>query len=388
MSFPVIGIIGSGTMGSGIAQVAATFNHKVILYDSNIESLKKGIQLIENSLNRFVEKNKLTDNEYKSILNNILIADSIADLKNSDLILEAIIEDEDSKKKLYSKIEEIVSPNAVLASNTSSFSIEKLSSNLKIKNRFLGMHFFNPPVLMELVEIIFTSETDKNITDKVKELILSWKKIPVIVKDTSGFLVNRIARSFYLEALKILEEKIADIETVDWAMKKFGNFKMGPFELMDLIGIDVNFSVTESVYKSFNNNARFRPSGLQKKMVQNNLLGKKTGIGFYDYKNPEIKKTDFNNIDLGNKIFTRIISMLVNEAYFALQEKIATYNDIELAMQKGANYPKGLLNWGKEIGYKNIINILNNLETKNKDDRYKVCPLILELEKTENKNDS
>ena len=379
--FPVIGIIGAGTMGSGIAQVAATAGHNVLIFDNNFEVANNSIQIIKKSLNKFVEKNKLSKLESEKIIGRIVLVKSLKEFSNSELIIEAIIENENIKQKLYSELEKIISPNCVIATNTSSFSIQKLSEQLIKRDRFIGMHFFNPPVLMELVEIIFSSETDSVLPKKIKSLLINWKKVPVIVKDTPGFIVNRIARSFYLEALKILEEKITNIQTIDWAMREFGKFKMGPFELMDLIGLDINYSVSQSVYKSFQNNPRFKPSELQKKMVSENQLGRKTGIGFYNYSNGNIQIEPTKDEKIGKEIFYRIISMLINEAAFSLEENIASYEDIELAMQKGANYPKRLFDWGNEIGYQNIIAILNKLEFEKTDKRYSACSLLLELDK-------
>ena len=207
----------------------------------------------------------------------------------------------------------------------------------------------------------------------------SWGKIPVIAKDVPGFIVNRIARPFYGEALRIVEENLATAEQVDDAMRTLGNFKMGPFELMDLIGIDVNFSVTKTVYQDYFYDPKYKPSLLQQRMSEAKLLGRKTGKGFYDYAEGAEKPVPKKDEKLCGEIFLRIISMLINEAVEAKRLKIASDEDLELAMQKGVNYPKGLLNWGKEIGYQKISQTLQNLYEEYQEERYRQSPLLRKL---------
>jgi 3-hydroxybutyryl-CoA dehydrogenase len=232
---------------------------------------------------------------------------------------------------------------------------------------------------MPLVEIIPGIATHKNVAEACQTLISSWGKIPVMAKDTPGFIVNRVARPFYSEALRIYEEQIADIATIDWAMKEFGGFKMGPFELMDLIGHDVNYVVTETVWTQFYFDPRFKPSLSQKRLLEAKFLGKKTGKGFYDYSEdaePVLPKKDEV---LGRSIFNRIICMLINEACDTANLGIASVKDIDLAMTKGVNYPKGLLMWADEIGLSNVKNTLQDLYNLYEEDRYRTCPLIKKM---------
>ncbi|HLR76362.1 MAG TPA: 3-hydroxyacyl-CoA dehydrogenase family protein, partial [Balneolaceae bacterium] len=246
----------------------------------------------------------------------------------------------------------------------------------KKPKRFLGMHYFNPVPLMPLVEIIPGITTNDETVKSVRNLMDKWGKTPVIAKDTPGFIVNRVARPFYGEALRLLDESAADAPTIDWAMKEIGGFKMGPFELMDFIGNDINYKTTRTVFEDFYYDPRFRPSFTQKRMVQAGLLGRKTGQGFYEYgenaQNPQPVKDD----ELGQKIVDRIVAMLINEAADAVFMNIATKKDIDLAMTQGVNYPRGLLKWADEIGPRNVLDRISELHTKYRDDRYRPNPLL------------
>ncbi|WP_454060005.1 3-hydroxyacyl-CoA dehydrogenase NAD-binding domain-containing protein [Elizabethkingia ursingii] len=371
-----IGVIGSGTMGIGIAQVAASNGCNVFLFDANASQTEKALQNLEKILTRLAEKQKISFEESEQIFNRVKFCTELKDLKDSDLVIEAIIENKEIKTKVFSELETYVSDTCIISSNTSSISITSLSSELRNPNRFIGIHFFNPAPLMPLVEVIPGLLTDEQLPQKVYDLMKSWNKVPVIAKDIPGFIVNRIARPYYGEALRIVEENIATPEQVDDAMTSLGNFKMGPFELMDLIGIDVNFAVTTTVYKDYFYDPKYKPSLLQQRMAEAKLLGRKTNRGFYDYREGASKPIAQKNEELYQQIFIRIISMLINEAVEAKRLGIANDEDIELAMQKGVNYPKGLLNWGKEIGYKTISETLLNLYNEYQEERYRQSPLL------------
>ena len=374
-----VGIIGSGTMGIGIAQVAATSGCDVFLYDANSNQTEKSLVNLKNTLNKLVEKQKISAEKSDDIASKINPCNELSGLKDCDLIIEAIIENKEIKTKVFQELEELVSENCVISSNTSSISITSLSSELKNPERFIGIHFFNPAPLMPLVEIIPGLLTKENLATEIFSLMKSWGKIPVIAKDVPGFIVNRIARPFYGEALRIVEENLATVEQIDDAMRTLGNFKMGPFELMDLIGIDVNFSVTKTVYQDYFYDPKYKPSLLQQRMSEAKLLGRKTRKGFYDYSENVEKSVPQKDEKLYEDIFLRIISMLVNEAVEAKRLKIASDEDLELAMQKGVNYPKGLLNWGKEIGYQKISETLQNLFEEYQEERYRQSPLLRKL---------
>lgn len=375
-----IGIIGSGTMGIGIAQVAATNLCKVYLYDQNTAQTEKSLEGLQKVLTRLVEKERISYEEGENIYNRIVFCTELKELKDCDLVIEAIIENKEIKQKVFKDLEAIVSKDCVLASNTSSISITSISSELQHPKRFLGIHFFNPAPLMPLVEVIPGLLTEKILPQRIYDLMKLWGKTPVIAQDLPGFIVNRVARPFYGEALRMVEEKIATPEQIDDAMKTLGNFKMGPFELMDLIGIDINFSVTKTVYADYFFDPKYKPSLLQQRMSEAKLHGKKTGKGFYDYSEGAVKPTPEKNETLYQEIFMRIISMLINEAVEAKRLQIANDGDLELAMQKGVNYPKGLLAWGKEISYKKVSETLQNLYETYQEERYRQSSLLRKIE--------
>lgn len=374
-----IGVIGAGTMGIGIAQVAATNGCKVWVYDANAKQVETATVGLEKTLTKLVDKQKISAEKMTEILANISIATELKDFKDCELIIEAIIENKEIKTKVFTELEKHVSESCVIASNTSSISITSLGAELQKPERFIGIHFFNPAPLMPLVEIIPSLLTEKSLAEKMYNLMKDWGKTPVIAKDIPGFIVNRIARPYYGEGLRIVEENIATVEQVDDAMKTIGNFKMGPFELMDLIGVDVNFSVTKTVYNEYFYDPKYKPSLLQQRMSEAKLHGRKTGKGFYDYSEGAEKPVAQKDETLYQQIFLRIISMLINEAVEAKRLGVANDEDLELAMQKGVNYPKGLLAWGKEIGYAKISETLQNLYEEYQEERYRQSPLLRKM---------
>ncbi|MEX0904787.1 MAG: 3-hydroxyacyl-CoA dehydrogenase NAD-binding domain-containing protein [Balneolaceae bacterium] len=372
----ITGVAGAGTMGTGIAQVAATSGHEVFLYDAFPEQLEKSENGLVKILNRQVEKERMSQKQVEGILNRIHFVDQLRDFKKCGIVFEAVSENLRTKKELFTRLEEVVSEECVLATNTSSLSIASVSSALKNPNRFLGIHFFNPVPLMKLVEIIPGISTGDNVVQNARSFISDWEKTTVLAKDTPGFIVNRVARPFYGEALRILEEGIADAPTIDWAMKGIGGFKMGPFELMDLIGNDVNYKVTTKVFEEFYYDPRFKPSFAQKRMVEAGRLGKKTGVGFYDYRDGATNPEPVKDEQLGPKIFQRILAMLINEAADAVFMNVATMEDVDLAMTRGVNYPQGLLKWADEIGPQTVLDWMSALQVEYREDRYRPNPLL------------
>jgi len=374
-----ISVIGAGTMGSGIAQVAATCGWQVSIIDSFPKALENSKSKLKSILNRLVEKGKLNEEQSKSILTRIHWTTNMDEIFNSHMVIEAIVENLEIKQNLFLQMESIVSEDCILATNTSSLSVLKIASACKLKSRIMGIHFFNPVPLMKLVEVIPTEKTDCKLLLEVKTILKGWGKSVVTAKDTPGFIVNRVARPFYNEALKIYEEGIADFATIDWAMKEFGGFRMGPFELMDYIGNDINYSATKAVYDGTNHDSRYKPSSIQKELVDEGFLGRKSGRGYFDYSNNASELEPNKDDVIGNQIFIRILAMLINAAADALNNEIATRDDIDIAMTTGVNYPRGLLKWADEIGIEKVLKLLQVLQSNSNDNRYQPSPLLIKM---------
>lgn len=371
-----VGVLGAGAMGTGIAQIAAMAGHQLLVYDSNVDALRRSEKSLQQTWNLLVSKGKLEQTEAQETASRVQFVNNLYAFRECGLLIEAIIEDLQAKTDLLEQLEEITPKNVILATNTSSLSIASIAAGCDHPERVIGIHFFNPAPVMQLVEIIPAVQTDPEVVLAARAIVDSWGKVTVLAEDTPGFIVNRVARPFYGEALRILEEGIADAPTIDWAMTQLGGFRMGPFALMDFIGHDVNYTVTETVFKAFYFDPRYKPSFRQKRLVEAGYLGKKSGRGFYDYKEdaalPEPQKEE----QLGQVILHRILYMLINEAADAVYNGIATEEDVDLAMTKGVNYPKGLLRWGRELGLEKVVNGLDALYQFYHEDRYRCSPWL------------
>lgn len=376
-----VGVIGAGTMGSGIAQVAATAGCKVKLFDTNQAALDKSKAALDKILLRLIEKGRIDSAEKDRIQTNFSYVNSLKDLADSTLTIEAIIENLDVKKKVLSELEGYVSGNCIIASNTSSLSIASIAASLDKPERCIGIHFFNPAPLMKLVELVPAIQTSKNVLDSVVQIIFDWKKVVAVAKDTPGFIVNKVARPFYSESLRIYDEGIASFETIDNSLKTIGGFRMGPFELMDFIGNDVNYAVTESVFTSFYYDPRYKPSFTQKRLSEAGYLGRKSGKGYYNYAAISDLTTHQNensstDAALKEQIVERVLVMLINEAADTLFMGIANAKDIDNAMTKGVNYPKGLLAWADEKGIEWCVKKIDALYHEYHEDRYRCSSLL------------
>ncbi len=374
-----VAIAGAGAMGAGIAQVAAMAGHPVVLYDTRTDATEAALNSIFSSLDKLTEKGKLEPAESTAIRARISKANILEEIGGAGLFIEAIVENLNVKSTLFAEVSEILGPDAVLASNTSSLSVTAIASACSLPERVLGLHFFNPAFLMPLVEVIPAMQTRPDLPAEFLQLMADWGKTPVLAKDTPGFIVNRVARPFYGESLRILEEGIADVPTIDWALKTFGAFRMGPFELMDLIGNDVNYTVTETVWTQMYFDPRYKPSLVQKKMMEAKRLGRKTGHGYYDYSGAGFSPLPVQDQELGERIFKRVIAMLINEAADALYYKIASRDELDLAMTKGVNYPMGLLKWADKLGPGLVFEELNRLYSVYGEDRYRPSVLLREM---------
>lgn len=370
-----IGIIGSGAMGTGIAQVALMGGEHVALFDTNEEALDRAKNNLEAQFLKSVEKGKITAEKKTALLSQVRFVRYMNDLADCDWVIEAIVEDLVVKKAVFAELDALLPKTSILATNTSSLSVTAIASACKHPERVWGIHFFNPAFLMPLVEIIPALQTDKSRLEEIQFKISHWGKTPVVTKDLPGFIVNRLARPFYSEALRIYDEGMATFSEIDEAMKGLG-FKMGPFELMDLIGNDVNYAVTESVFAAYYFNPRYTPSITQKRHAEAGWLGRKSKRGFYSYEEGVTNVSETLNILSQEEIGKRILSMLINEAYEALRTELASAEDLDLAMTKGVNYPKGLIAWGKEIGLDQVAWEMKKLASKYGEDRYRLSPSL------------
>ena len=497
----IVAVVGSGAMGAGIAQVAAAAGFEVKLFDTRAEAVSGAIADIGKVYGKLVEKGRMTADDAIAASARLHSAGAIHEVSDAAIVIEAIVENLDVKRALFADLENVVSDECILATNTSSISVTAIAAKLRRPERLVGMHFFNPVPLMALVEVISGLATSKDVADTVFATAAAWGKSPVHAKSTPGFIVNRVARPFYAEGLRLLSEQAADPATLDAVMREAGGFRMGPFELMDLIGHDVNFSVTQSVFGAYFSDPRFMPSVLQQEMVNAGFLGRKSGRGFYQYGDNAVKAqpraeaarakpagvgisimpaldhpvtgpmeqrfsaagytvthrepqpgaahaeapgfhcngaaiylTDGRTAteraaadlhpntvlydlvldaagatrialaradqcsdaaydsavglfqaagfavtpldDVPGMAVMRTVAMLANEAADAVNQGVCSAEAVDIAMQKGVNYPRGPLAWADSVGIAHIVTVLSNLAATYGEDRYRVSPLL------------
>ncbi len=376
-----VGVVGAGTMGSGIAQVAAAAGHRVMVTDASPEALEASRARLRRTIDGLRDKGRLDQATADRLVESITWAPGAAGeyglFRHCDLVIEAVLEDLAVKRDVFRRLEAEVSEDCVLATNTSSLAVTAIAGACRLPTRVLGLHFFNPVPIMQLVEIVPGLLTDVSIAGAAQTLMEDWGKITVLSADTPGFIVNRVARPFYGEALRIYEEGIASKSTIDWAMREQGGFRMGPFELMDLIGNDVNYAVTKSIFEAMHGDPRYKPFLTQQRLVEAGFLGRKSGRGHYDYQEAAERPEPVRDASRGGEIVDRILAMLINEAADAVFWQVASAADIELAMTKGVNYPRGLLEWGNQIGADVIVERLESLQREYGEDRYRPSPLLV-----------
>lgn len=377
-----VGIVGAGAMGSGIAQIAAAAGHDVIVFDKYPSALDRSRRQLEKRLGNLERKDRLTRAEADAVLSNISYTNELKDLRDAQLVIESIVEELETKQRLFRDLAAIVSEDCILGTNTSSLSVTAIAAACrKNPGRVVGIHFFIPADKVKLVEIVPALQTRSPITTRAQRIIQQWGKVTVLVKDRPGFLVNRLARPYYLEALRMVEEGVADVATIDWAMTSLGGFKMGPFTLMDYIGNDINYIFTTRLFKRTFYDDRYKPSIIQKRLVEAGYLGRKTGRGFYNYKDHSTNPAPKKDEELGRYILIRILSLIINEAADVLFRKFASKEDIDLAMTAGIDFPLGMLSWADELGIGFTVSQLDELYDQYREGRYRCSPLLRSMKK-------
>jgi 3-hydroxybutyryl-CoA dehydrogenase len=386
-----IGIVGAGTMGAGIAQIAALGGYETRLHDPVPAALDTGIERLHASLTKGAAKGLWSEKEADVASGRVGGAHSLADLGECDLVVEAAPEDLGLKRELFAALAAACGPETILASNTSSLPITAIAAGVPNRERVVGMHFFNPPALMKLVEVVATSDSAADALETTAAVGAQMGRTPIHALDSPGFIANRLARPFTLESLRMLADGVADAAMIDRVCRVAGGFRMGPFELIDLIGLDVNLSVARSFYTQGNEPERWRPSPIQERLVEEGRLGRKSGVGFYEYGDGRRRAPD---PDLGlaipaldpaelariapaaPKILPRLLAQIANEAAFALEEQIGSPADMDTAMRLGFNWPRGPLELTELIGADRVVALLEELQVA-KGEAYRPAPGLI-----------
>jgi 3-hydroxybutyryl-CoA dehydrogenase len=389
----VVGMVGAGTMGAGIAQSALASGHTVLMHDADPSAFERGRGRVQVGLSKLVQKGRLTATDAADALVRLGPAENLESVAgNADLVIEAALEDLPLKRSIFRALDMYSSPDVPLATNTSSLSVAQIAEATHHRERVLGLHFFNPVPLMPLVEVVAADGTARQAIQLGIDFVVSMGKTPVVSADAPGFIVNRVNRGFTLEALRILEAGEASIAAIDAAVEA-GGYPMGPFRLMDLVGIDINYAVARSLYEAFDEAGRFRPSPIQAEMVEAGHLGRKTGLGFYRYDPDAISEAaaaEAQSDAQGARgsatlsaaaILERVNLAIVNEAYRAVEERVASPQDVDLAMKLGANHPEGPFERAGRLGLRGVIEGLRRQHATAalSGDQFEVAPLLWQM---------
>ncbi len=378
MTVERVGVVGAGTMGAGIAQIAALGGYRTVIYELDSKALSHGLEQLRAALRRGAERGRWREQDAIDALERVETDTIVEVLKDCDLVIEAAPEDLDLKRNLFERLASVCGPDAVLATNTSSLSVTAIASAIPEPARIVGMHFFNPPALMQLVEVVAGDESGEPALEVTAEVARGMGRTPIRARDSVGFVANRCVRPFFLESLRMLGAGIAPHEEIDRIVRLGAGLRMGPFELMDLIGIDVNFTVAKSFWEQSFGEPRWRPTMIHERMVASGRLGRKTGRGFYSYekdtphrpRDPDIpgERPIFDEDQLlevagenAPEVLTRLGATIANEACFALGERVASADDINTAMRLGYNWPLGPLEWGERLGWNHALGVLEEL---------------------------
>jgi 3-hydroxybutyryl-CoA dehydrogenase len=395
MTVERVGVVGAGTMGAGIAQIAALGGYETLLYEIDEKQLQRGLEMIRNGMHRGAERGRWSEAEGEAALERLRTDTLIELLRDCELVIEAAPEDLDLKRNLFERLASTCGPPTVLATNTSSLSVTAIAAAVPEPQRIVGMHFFNPPALMELVEVVAGDESDEPALELATEVARGMGRTPIRARDSVGFVANRCVRPFFLESLRMLNEGVAPHDEIDRIVRLGAGLRMGPFELMDLIGIDVNFAVARSFWDQSFGEPRWRPSPVHERMVASGRLGRKTGRGFYAYAKGEPHRPRDPDTDVERPIFdedeqeriagpsapavlTRLGATIANEACFALGERVASAEDINTAMRLGYNWPIGSLEWGERLGWSRALGVLEELRDL-QGEAYRPAPLLREF---------
>ncbi len=373
MKIERIGVVGAGTMGSGIAQIACLGGYETRLHDPIATALEGGIERTRAALAKGVERGRWSEDEADAASARVGAAPSLAELAECELVIEAAPEDLGLKRELFAALADACGPEAILATNTSSLPVAAIAALVPQRERVVGMHFFNPPALMKLVEVVATADSSEEVLDATTEVGRRMGRTPIRAKDSPGFIANRLARPFTLESLRMLTQGVADAETID-RVCRLGGFRMGPFELIDLIGLDVNLSVARSFYAQGGEPERWRPSAIQEQLVAEGKLGRKSGEGFYVYEGERSREADPELDPATPEILPRLLAQIVNEAAFALEEEVGSPDDMDTAMRLGFNWPLGPFEFADRIGAEPALALLEDLRREH-GDAYAPAPL-------------
>jgi 3-hydroxybutyryl-CoA dehydrogenase len=390
-----VGVVGAGTMGAGIAQIAALGGYRTVIYELDSQALERGLEQLRAALRRGAERGRWSEQDATDALSRIETDTIIEVLEDCDLVIEAAPEDLDLKRNLFERLVSVCGPGTVLATNTSSLSVTAIAAALPEPQRIVGMHFFNPPAQMQLVEIVAGDESGDPALELATEMATGMGRTPIRARDSVGFVANRCVRPFFLESLRMLGEGTAPHDEIDRIVRLGAGLRMGPFELMDLIGIDVNFAVAKSFWEQSFGEPRWRPSPVHERMVASGRLGRKTGRGFYAYekdtphrpRDPDVpgERPIFDEDQLlevagenAPTVLTRLGATIANEACFALGERVASADDINTAMRLGYNWPIGPLEWGERLGWSRAMGVLEDLRDL-QGEAYRPAPALREL---------